>query len=180
MVGPDGNAPSSLAYRASALLLSYEPVAESGGFAPQPAIAGPSVFEIAPAPRRVHSPKWRRAVDLPHRPCDPSRLPTGRRAPRLYSPKWRRREVMLPSGGAARSASNGCRHLGRFDSLRSPLRGRPAVDPSPLRSVASRSPPGRSCTCVDPLRRRRPELLGHGEWTSRRDSHPQPGVRSAA
>lgn len=45
---------------------------------------------------------------------------------------------------------------------------------------ASQSPPGRICTCVDPLRRRRPELLGHGEWTSRRDSHPQPGVRSAA
>lgn len=57
MVGPDGNAPSSLAYRASALLLSYEPVAESGGLAPQPAIAGPSVFETAPAPRRVHSPR---------------------------------------------------------------------------------------------------------------------------
>src|SRR5688572_17640742 len=38
MVGPDGNAPSSLAYRASALLLSYEPMlAESGGLAPQPA-----------------------------------------------------------------------------------------------------------------------------------------------
>ena len=57
MVGPDGNAPSSLAYRASALLLSYEPVAESGGLAPQPATAGPSVFETAPAPRRVHSPR---------------------------------------------------------------------------------------------------------------------------
>ena len=57
MVGPDGNAPSSLAYRASALLLSYEPVAESGGLAPQPATAGPSVFETAPAPRRIHSPR---------------------------------------------------------------------------------------------------------------------------
>ena len=151
MVGPDGNAPSSLAYRASALLLSYEPVAESGGLAPQPAIAGPSVFETAPAPRRVHSPRkmadgahsaemaqprakrgvsaagargagsvTNKAVDLPHRPCDPSRLPTGRRAPRLYSPKWRRREVMLPSGGAARSASNGCRRLGRFRLPNSP------------------------------------------------------------
>ena len=37
------------------------------------------------------------------------------------------------------------------------------VDPSPLRSVASKSPRGRICTCVDPLRRRRPELLGHAE-----------------
>ena len=30
LVGPDGNAPSSLAYRASALLLSYEPILEDG------------------------------------------------------------------------------------------------------------------------------------------------------
>lgn len=42
----------------------------------------------------------------------------------------------------ARSASNRCRHLGRF---------------------RLRSPRGRICTCVDPLRRRRPELLGHAE-----------------
>lgn len=27
----------------------------------------------------------------------------------------------------------------------------------------SPSPRGRICTCVDPLRRRRPELLGHAE-----------------
>ena len=44
--------------------------------------------------------------------------------------------------GAAQSASNGCRRLGRF---------------------RLRSPRGRICTCVDPLRRRRPELLGHAE-----------------
>ena len=101
-----------------------------------------------------------KAVVLPHRPRGPKRLPTDHRASRFYSPEnWRRREVTLPSGKAARPASNGCRRLGRIDSLRSPLRGRPSVDPSPLRSVASESPPGRNCTCVDPLRRRRPELL---------------------
>src|SRR5690606_4278820 len=62
--------------------------------------------------------------------------------------------------------------LGRFDSLRSPLRGRPAVDPSPLRSVASESPRGRICTCVGPLRRRRPELLGHAEKNGPRGGTP--------
>lgn len=35
MVGPDGYAPSSIGYQPIALLLSYEPVAESGGLAPQ-------------------------------------------------------------------------------------------------------------------------------------------------
>lgn len=55
--------------------------------------------------------KWRRAVVLPHRPCGPKRLPTDHRASRFYSPEnWRRREVTLPSGEAARPASNGCRH----------------------------------------------------------------------
>ena len=32
-----------------------------------------------------------------------------------------------------------------------------------LSGFASESPRGRNCTCVDPLRRRRPELLGHAE-----------------
>src|SRR5688572_19323810 len=57
--------------------------------------------------------------------------------------KWRRREVTLPSG---------------------------AWPPNPLQTgagassgFASESPRGRICTCVDPLRRRRPELLGHAE-----------------
>ena len=112
MVGPDGNAPSSLAYRANALLLSYEPVAESGGLAPQP--AEPIQLFSKQRPHlggfTLHE-KWRRAVVLPHRPCGPKRLPTDHRALRFYSPeKWRRREVMLPSGLAALPASNGCRH----------------------------------------------------------------------
>ena len=87
---------------------------------------------------------------------------------------------------AAQSASNGCRRLVRF---------------------RLRSPRGRICTCVDPLRRRRPELLGHaekldlaaglppttqrskrcmivispreGKWSSRRELHPEPGLRRA-
>lgn len=90
------------------------------------------------------SAEWRRAVVLPHRPRGPKRLPTDHRASRFYSPKkWRRREVILPSG---------------------------ALPPSPLQTgagasagFASESPRGRICTCVDPLRRRRPELLGHAE-----------------
>ena len=97
MVGPDGNAPSSLAYRASALLLSYEPVAEDGGLAPQPA-------------EPVH----------------------------LFS-KQRPR-------------------LGGFVL--------------PLREIAQFGPRGRICTCVVPLRRRRPCLLGHaGKWRVRPELH---------
>ena len=45
-----------------------------------------------------------------------------------------------------------------------------AEPPNPLQTgagtssgFASESPRGRICTCVDPLRRRRPELLGHAE-----------------
>jgi hypothetical protein len=45
-----------------------------------------------------------------------------------------------------------------------------AQPPNPLQTgagassgFASESPRGRICTCVDPLRRRRPELLGHAE-----------------
>lgn len=45
-----------------------------------------------------------------------------------------------------------------------------AAPPNPLQTgagaaagFASQSPRGRICTCVDPLRRRRPELLGHAE-----------------
>ncbi len=45
-----------------------------------------------------------------------------------------------------------------------------AGPPKPLQTgagassgFASESPRGRICTCVDPLRRRRPELLGHAE-----------------
>lgn len=44
------------------------------------------------------------------------------------------------------------------------------LPPDPLQTgagtsagFASESPRGRNCTCVDPLRRRRPELLGHAE-----------------
>lgn len=163
MVLAHGNAPGSIGYRPIALLLSYtRKLAESGGLAPQPAMPIQLFSKQRPhlggfTPQE----KWRRAVVLPHRPRGPKRLPTDHRTSRFYSPeKWRRREVMLPSG---------------------------ARPPGPVQTgagasagFASESPPGRICTCVDPLRRRRPELLGHGEWTSRRDSHPQHGVRRAA
>ena len=164
MVGPDGNAPSSLAYQASALLLSYEPIlAESGGLAPQPAkpihLLSKQCLRLG---RFTLHEKWRRAVVLPHRPGGPKRLPTDHRALRFYSPKhWRRREVMLPSGG---------------------------LPPSPLQTGAGPrpvSPPKVPAAGFAPASIR---LEGGGlsfsatrrKWTSRRDSHPQHGVRSAA
>jgi hypothetical protein len=98
LVGPDGNAPSSLAYRASALLLSYEPiVAESGGFAPQPAKPVHLLSRQRPRLGGFTLQSWRRAVVLPHKPCGSNRLPTDHRASRLYSPKC---------GGGERSRSS--------------------------------------------------------------------------
>ncbi len=51
--------------------------------------------------------------------------------------------------------------------------------PNPLQTgagassgFASESPRGRICTCVDPLRRRRPELLGHAEKSGPRGGTP--------
>ena len=120
-------------------------MAESGGLAPQP--AGPVRLFSKQRPRLggfTLQEEWRRAVVLPHKPRGSNRLPTDHRASRFYSPKnWRRREVMLPSG---------------------------AGPPKPLQTgagassgFASESPRGRICTCVDPLKRRRSELLGHAE-----------------
>jgi hypothetical protein len=125
MVGPDGNAPSSLAYRASALLLSYEPMAVVDGVAP---------LRFSTAPRFSR--------------------PFGK---------------LLPA--------------------------------------TTESPRGRNCTCVVPLRRRRPGLLGHaekagphggtptrnaafealhddnfttrGKWSPRQELHLEPGLRTA-
>jgi hypothetical protein len=196
-------------------------LAESGGLAPQPAKpihlfskqrphlggftlqnggrsaqrgdgAAPSLRGVSDGGAREAGGVTNKAVVLPHKPCGSKRLPTDHGASRFCSPKrWRRREVMLPSG---------------------------AWPPNPLQTgagasagFASESPRGRICTCVDPLRRRRPELLfavppaaraparltlrcasgfaisalrapsaTRRKWTSRRDSHPQHGVRSAA
>ena len=72
--------------------------------------------------------------------------PASNRSPRfaaLLSKIWRRREVMLPSGTRPPN----------------PLQ----TGAGALSGFASESPRGRNCTCVDPLRRRRPELLGHAE-----------------
>lgn len=162
MVGPDGNAPSSLAYRASALLLSYEPiVAESGGLAPQP--ANRSVCFRGSA-RTLAGSLSKMAESSGPAPQALRLESASNRSPRfaaLLSKMWRRREVTLLSG------------------LRPPNPLQTGAGTSA--SFASESPRGRICTCVGPLRRRRPELLGHAEkkWTSRRDSHPQCRVRSA-
>ena len=165
MVGPDGNAPSSLAYRASALLLSYESMlAESGGLAPQPA----EPIHLF-SKQRPHLGGFTLQNGGEQWSC-----PTVLVARNGFQPITALRSFTLrKNGGGEMSCSPAalsrpirfkrCRRLVGFDSLRSPLRGRPAVDPSTLRSVASESPRGRICTCVDPLRRRRPELLGHAE-----------------
>jgi hypothetical protein len=166
MVLAHGNAPRSIGYQPIALLLSYtrknwrraedlRPNRQSRSvcFRNSARTSAGSLSKVAessgPAPQAL-------------------RLETAsNRSPRfavLLSKKMAEARGHAPQRrSAARSASNGCRRLGRFDSLRSPLRGRPSVDPSPLRSVASESPRGRICTCVGPLRRRRPELLGHAE-----------------
>ena len=83
MVLSHGNAPRSIGYRPTALLLSY---------------TRNSLREFLKKSAKRISPRF--AV--------------------LLSEKWRRREVMLPSGNAAQSASNGCRRLGRFRLRKSP------------------------------------------------------------
>lgn len=144
MVGPDGNAPSSLAYRASALLLSYEPiVAESGGLAPQPANRSVcfrgSARALTGSLSKDGGEQWSCPTSLAARigfqPITALRGFTLQNAAeaRGHAPQ---------RPAAAQSASNGCWRLGQFR-----LRG----------------PRGRICTCVGPLRRRRPELLGHAE-----------------
>lgn len=99
MVGPDGNAPSSLAYRASALLLSYEPiVAESGGLAPQP--ANRSVCFRGSA-RALAGSLSKMAESSGPAPQALRLESASNRSPRfaaLLSKIWRRREVTLLSG----------------------------------------------------------------------------------
>lgn len=99
MVGPDGNAPSSIAYRASALLLSYEPVAESGGLAPQP--AGPVQLLSKQRPRLGGFTLQKMAESSGPAPqAGRPGLISGQppRFAALLSKNWRREEVMLPSG----------------------------------------------------------------------------------
>ena len=188
LVGPDGNAPSSIGYQPIALLLSYEPMlAESGGLAPQP--AEPIHLLSKQRPRlggftlQSGGEQWS---------CPTSLAARNGFQPITALRGFALRKVAEARGHApqrpnvARSASNGCRRLGRF---------------------RLRSPRGRICTCVDPLRRRRPELLGHaekvdlaaglppttqrskrcmivispreGKWSSRRELHPELGLRRA-
>ncbi len=163
MVRRLGLAPSSTDYRSVALLLSYRRVAESGGLAPQP--AGPVQLLSKQRPhlggftlRKVAessgpAPQARRPEPVSDRPP---------RSAALLS-KWRRREVTLPSG---------------------------AGPPGPLQTVAGTLVRFRlrkvSAAGFAPASIR---LEGGGlsfsatrrkSWTSRRDSHPQHGVRSTA
>ncbi len=146
-----GNAPRSIGYQPIALLLSYARVMGNRRRAEvlRPNRQGRSdcVRNSARAlAGSLSMKKWRRAVVLPHRPDGPGRLPTGRRAPRLYSPTKkikRRPEVMLPSG---------VRPPWPLQTVAGALAG-----------LASENLRGRNCTCVEPLRRRRPDLLGYAE-----------------
>lgn len=102
------------------------------------------LFSKQPAPRRVHSPRKNGREQWT--------CPTGLATRAGFQPDAALRGFTLQSGGGERSCS--------------PAAG----PPDPLQTgagtsagFASQSPPGRICTCVDPLRGRRPELLGHGE-----------------
>lgn len=125
--------------------------------------------ETAPAPRRVHSPKWRRTVVLPHKPHGSNRLPTDHRAPRFCSP----RKV----GGVERSCA--LPHTRGTDPLQT-VAGASAGSPRCALSSPKISAAGFAPASI--------RLEGGGlsfsatriKWTSRRDSHPQHGVRSAA
>lgn len=163
MVLAHGNAPRSIGYQPIALLLSYTRII--GGerrTCASTGLAGPAGFETVSAPRRIHSPeKWRRAVVLPHRPGGPNRLPTDHRASRFYSPKI---------GGGERSCSPA------------------AVPPDPFQADADASVSFASEVPAAGIAPAWIRLEGGGlsfsatrrNWTSRRDSHPQHGVRSTA
>lgn len=64
--------------------------------------------------------------------------------------------------------------LSRSDGDRAspPHQAEAGTGDSPILPSLRESPRGRTCTCVDPLRRRRPELLGHAEkWQVRPELH---------
>lgn len=172
-----GNAPRSIGYQPIALLLSYARVMGNWRRAEvlRPKRQSRSVCfrnSACALAGSLSTKKWRRAVVLPHRPCGPSRLPTGRRATRLYSPtkqlsggersrspaaqgrpsRFKRvpapRPVWPPKVSAAGGAHNVC------EAAHQQVRGKTPSFASEKRV---------NCTCVDPLRRRRPELLGCAE-----------------
>ncbi len=145
MVLAHGNAPRSIGYQPIALLLSYT------------------------------TENWRRAEDL--RPNRQSRSICFRNSARASAGSLSKvAESSGPAPQALRleSASN---RSPRFAALLSKMWRRREVTllsglkpPNPLQtgagtsaSFASESPCGRICICVGPLRRRRPELLGHAE-----------------
>jgi hypothetical protein len=127
MVGPHGNAPGSIGYRPIALLLSYtRKLAESGGVAPQPAepvrlcskqrprLGGFTLQKMAegsgPAPQALRpEPASNRSPRFAVLPSESLKDGGGERS-------------CSPATCAAQSASNGCRHLGRF-RLRNPAAG---------------------------------------------------------
>ena len=145
MVGPDGNAPSSLAYRASALLLSYGPMlAESGGLAPQPA----EPIHLF-SKQRPHLGGFTLQSGGEQWSC-----PTGLAARNGFQPITALRGFTLRENGGGERSCSPSRASGT-----NPLQ----TGAGASSGFASESPRGRICTCVDPLRRRRPELLGHAE-----------------
>ena len=80
--------------------------------------------------------------------------PTGLAARNGFQPITALRGFTLrKNGGGERSCSPAARSR--------PIRFKRVPAPRPV--SPPKSPRGRICTCVDPLRRRRPELLGHAE-----------------
>ena len=147
MVLAHGNAPRSIGYQPIALLLSYT------------------------------RENWRRAEDL--RLNRRGRSVCFRNSVRASADSLSRKDGgeqwSCPTSLAARIGFQPITALRGFTLLKigggerscSPSR---ACGTSPLQTgagassgFASESPRGRICTCVDPLRRRRPELLGHAE-----------------
>lgn len=153
-------------------------MAENGGLAPQPAHADPAVFETAAAPRRLRSPNWRKAEGM---------LPNGWRRPARFQRATAPRRLNLPNGPRGRTPT-GNRAFEERDDLCFTTRGKWRARPDSHRDYSALGPRptvccrraqslrGRSCTCVQPLRRRRPGLLeARGvEWRSRQDLHLQP------
>src|SRR5215204_4997049 len=129
MVGPDGNAPSSLAYRASALLLSYEPMlAESGGLAPQPAVPI-HLF----SKQRPHLGGFTLQSGGEQWSC-----PTGLAARNGFQPITALRGFTLRKNGGGERSRSPSRDCGT-----NPLQ----TGAGALSGFASESPRGRICTC---------------------------------
>jgi hypothetical protein len=140
---------------------------------------GPSVFGTASAPRRIYSPKWRKAEGMILSRCERScRLPTGRHALWLHLPNWSPRQELHPHDNVRSVACCLLHHAGKVARparvARALLLVRTEADC--LVADGRKSLRDRNCTCIHPFRRRRPDLFAaRGEsWCPRQESHLRP------